>query len=717
MRGRHHSVAGGFLCGVMLVGCWVAGSQAEAAQFRTLSFTDQAVTTSASGTCDEVAIDSFGSTIAFVSTENLTGSNPDGNPEVYTAPVFFQAAATPVQVTNTTGTVQAHPKLNGDGSVLIFQSTANLDPSVGNADGGVETFSIDWSRPGAVFQQLTVNQAAPETLSAPNPAGRVSSADSNGDGTIVVFSSSSNQISGTSNPEANPEIFVYDRLEGLYYQVTNTGAGVNNLHPVIDDEGAVAAYITNQDGNYEVHTVNIVQNPVVTDPCVVDPASCANNPPTITVDPAGNQTVDENQTLTLRITVSDPDGDAVALRAQLADGTSLVPLGVRIAYDPSSCDPQFDNCTCNPLTTDCFLPTDLLLNFTWRPTFTQGGRDYQILLTAFDEVDPTRQVSQLVTVTVVDVNQPPTISPTTLGTKTIKTGRPMTPIRVSASDADCNTLTMTANLPPGAQLSTPVFTACPATPTGTSRSSVSADVTWTPQAGQEGTYPISVSVSDGSNTVTASGTIIVVRNRPPVILTGNATAYERMCFILALSGSDPDGDPYWFDVVPSTLPAGAEFLRGSGALHWHPHADLSSPTVQFRQTVRVTVSDGMDTVSKDIVISVVDSPDDQAVYVSPAATLTVAPGATVSASVIVRNTGYSTWGGTYTMVTDFVSLGLTPPASLPLPAGNVSPGEVVTVPFSVQAPTRPGYYSLRFRMANNGQRFGTSSAMLTIRVQ
>ncbi|MBI4341009.1 MAG: hypothetical protein HY598_01860 [Candidatus Omnitrophica bacterium] len=701
----------------MLAGCWVAGSPAEAAHLRTLSFTDQAATTSASGTCDEVALDSFGGTIAFISTANLTGSNPDGNPEVYAAPVFFQLASTPVQVTNTAGTVQAHPKLNGDGSLLIFQSTANLDPSVGNADGGVETFSIDWSGSGAVFQQLTVNQAASETLPATlNPASRVSSADSNGDGTIVVFSSSSNQISGTSNPEGNPEIFVYDRLEGLYYQLTDTGTGINNLHPVIDDEGVTAAYITNQDGNYEVRVVNIIQNPVEEDPCVVDPTSCGNNPPTITVDPPGNHTVDENQTLTLRLTVSDPDGNAVALRAQLADGTSLVPLGVRLAYDSSSCDPEFDDCTCNPLTTDCFLPTDLLLNFTWRPTSTQGGRDYQILLTAFDEVDPAQQVTQLVNVTVVDANQPPVIAPTPLGTKTIKVGRALTPVRISASDVDCNSLTMSGTLPPGAQLSTPVFTPCPAGSTA-SRSTIVADLTWTPQPGQEGTHPVSVSVSDGTATVSTSGTITVVPNRPPSILITSAVAYERECFTLVLRGYDPDVEPIWFDVVASTLPPTAEFLKGTGALHWHPSVDLSSPTSQFRQTVTFTVSDGTDTVTRDVVISVVDSPDDQAVFLSPSALLTVSPGATVPVLLTVRNTGYTTWDGRYTVVTDYATPGLAAPGPAPLPVGTLAAGAVTTVPVSIQAPGSSGYYLVRFRMARDGQRFGMTSGSITLRVQ
>ncbi|MEP6706306.1 MAG: hypothetical protein ABJC05_02235, partial [Pyrinomonadaceae bacterium] len=90
------------------------------------------------------------SVVSFVSTRNLTGTNTDGNPEVF---VFIRSSSTFTQVTNTpAGTLLApvfneNPSLSGSGSVLAFVSNANISAggSSSNADGDAEVYlaSVD----------------------------------------------------------------------------------------------------------------------------------------------------------------------------------------------------------------------------------------------------------------------------------------------------------------------------------------------------------------------------------------------------------------------------------------------------------------------------------------------------------------------------------------------------------------------------------------------
>jgi len=84
-----------------------------------------------------------GKRLAFVSSANPVGSNPDGSFEVFTADLST-APPTISQLMDsadaTTGS--AFPVLSDDGSTIVFPSNADLLGT--NADGNVELFSVNF---------------------------------------------------------------------------------------------------------------------------------------------------------------------------------------------------------------------------------------------------------------------------------------------------------------------------------------------------------------------------------------------------------------------------------------------------------------------------------------------------------------------------------------------------------------------------------------------
>jgi PKD repeat protein len=174
-----------------------------------------------------------------------------------------------------------------------------------------------------------------------------------------------------------------------------------------------------------------------------------NRPPVLT--PIGSQTVNEGQLLEITITGSDPDGDAVTYSA-----TGL-PSGA-----------TFANRT-----------------FSWTPDYTQEG-NYDVTFTVSDG---SLSVSEIVTITVGNVNRPPVLTP--IGNRTINEGQ-LLEITITGSDPDGDALTYsTSVLPSGATFANRIFS-------------------WTPGYDQAGDYQVTFNVSDGE--LGASETIVITVN-------------------------------------------------------------------------------------------------------------------------------------------------------------------------------------------------------------
>lgn len=94
------------------------------------------------------SINSNGTLIAFRSDANINGGNPDGNREIY---LYDSSTMTTTQITNTTSGDSANPSINYNGTRIAFESTANING--GNPDGNLEIYLYDTIN--NMFTQIT----------------------------------------------------------------------------------------------------------------------------------------------------------------------------------------------------------------------------------------------------------------------------------------------------------------------------------------------------------------------------------------------------------------------------------------------------------------------------------------------------------------------------------------------------------------------------------
>ncbi|MGE5295271.1 MAG: putative Ig domain-containing protein, partial [Solirubrobacterales bacterium] len=162
----------------------------------------------------------------------------------------------------------------------------------------------------------------------------------------------------------------------------------------------------------------------------------------------GNKSVNENQSLSFSISASDADGDALMYSA------SGMPSGASFTGQ----------------------------TFTWKPGYSQSGA-YNVTFTVGDG---KAQDSETITISVANVNRPPALA--AVGDRSVDEDNTLS-VTLSAADPDGTALTYSATgLPTGAELAGRNFT-------------------WTPTAGQAGSYEITFTVSDGA--LTDSETIAV----------------------------------------------------------------------------------------------------------------------------------------------------------------------------------------------------------------
>ncbi len=178
----------------------------------------------------EPTISDAGETLTFLSSADLGGANPEGNPELFvwdSAQGARQLTQTPLGVFNRT------PVVAGDASFAVFAS--NADFAGLNADGSGELFELDLT--SLQILQLTDHPAGPGP-DAPSLSG---------DGAFLAFSSAADPL-GT-NPDGNAEIFRLERASGVLIQLTNS-LGLGRQRPSVNGDGSriVFASVGNQDG-------------------------------------------------------------------------------------------------------------------------------------------------------------------------------------------------------------------------------------------------------------------------------------------------------------------------------------------------------------------------------------------------------------------------------------------------------------------------------------
>ncbi len=188
-----------------------------------------------------------------------------------------------------------------------------------------------------------------------------------------------------------------------------------------------------------------------------------NRPPVLAS--IGDKMVNEGEVLEFTITATDPDGDALIYSA------NNLPTGATF--------------------------NSVAQKFSWTPTYDQAGNYPNIEFTVTDNGDPIENGSELITITVGNVNRAPVFAP--VGTQQVIENQ-LLQFSVTATDYDGDTITYsTSSLPNGASFDTN-----------------NRLFSWKPGSAQAGTYTVTFYATDnGSPSMTGElGVVIIVGNTP-----------------------------------------------------------------------------------------------------------------------------------------------------------------------------------------------------------
>ena len=243
------------------------------------------------------------------------------------------------------------------------------------------------------------------------------------------------------------------------------------------------------------------------------------------LDPIDDQTVDEEDTLTLSVTATDLDLPADTLTFSLG---ADAPEGA--AIDP------VDG------------------TFTWTPTELQGPGTYAIEVIVADDNDPAATDAKLFNVVVNEVNRPPVLE--TIADQTIDLGET---VSVTAVGRD-------SDEPPGVL----TFGLGESVPEGVQIDPTTGELTWTPSVEQGvGVYEIEVSVSDSelSDTTTFSVTVEAAM----LDSIADQTVDEETLLSITLTATAP----YVFGAgvtlsLEEGVPEGLALDSGTAVLTWTP---------------------------------------------------------------------------------------------------------------------------------------------------
>ncbi len=253
--------------------------------------------------------------------------------------------------------------------------------------------------------------------------------------------------------------------------------------------------------------------------------------------PVGDQTIAQQQTLTVALQATDPDNDPLTFSAaNLPAGATLDPISGVLA---------------------------------WTPNLSQSGTFSNIVLSASDG---NLTASQTLTIDVTAINQAPVLVPLVE-----QDGREGTALQftLAAADGDGDQLTYSAisGLPSGAQFNT-----------------MTGQFKWTPTYSQAGDYAIEFGVTDPgglSDQIRVNVHIDQVDLAPSLVVT-NHQAVVGQPLSFTLLGSHPDqGIPIVLTYSALGLPEGASLDAHTGTFAWTPGpSQIGDYSVQF------SVSDG-----------------------------------------------------------------------------------------------------------------------------
>jgi hypothetical protein len=240
------------------------------------------------------------------------------------------------------------------------------------------------------------------------------------------------------------------------------------------------------------------------------------------LDPIGNKSVAVSTPINFTISASDPD------------------VGDTLTYSVISTSPTANF---NPGTRQ----------FSWTPGTTGN---YNFTFTVTDNGTPNRSTSEMITISVGNVNHPPVLA--AIGNQTVNEGITLSFV-ITSTDPDVgDTLTYsTSTLPSGANFNAGTRT-----------------FSWTPDYTQANTYLITFTVTDNGTPNLSDFEQITITvnnvNRAPVLAAiGNQSVNEGATLTFTVSAADADGgDTLTYST--STLPSGATFNATTRTFSWTP---------------------------------------------------------------------------------------------------------------------------------------------------
>ena len=355
------------------------------------------------------------------------------------------------------------------------------------------------------------------------------------------FSAAENQtaIGAVTASDTDGDSLTYS-ISGSEINISSSGVLTFAPAPDYENKNSYTATVTVSDGADSVSQSITV---TITD---VD-ESVPNSAPTFSS--SATFSAAENQTAIGAVTASDTDGDS-------------------LTYSISG--------------SEISISVNGVLIFVTAPDY-ETKNSYSATVTVSDGVG---SVSQSIIVSVVDVDETiPNSAPTISSASNFDINENNTVIgSISASDPDGDSLTYSIS---GSEInisSSGVLTF--ATP---------------PDYETKNSYSATVTVSDGTDSVTQAITVVVydVNDRAPII-SSSATfsAAENQTSIGSISASDPDGDSLTYSISGSEIN-----ISDSGVLTFASAPDYEAKT---SYTATVTVSDGINSTAQNITVSITD---------------------------------------------------------------------------------------------------------------
>jgi len=303
-----------------------------------------------------------------------------------------------------------------------------------------------------------------------------------------------------------PSPFSFDSATGLF-----------EWTPTFNDAGIYDVTFNVSDGVFsDQETITI---------SVFDPF--ANNPPVL--EPIGNQTVNENQTLLIQLVATDIDPGDQEILVYLSNAGDVLP---------------------SPFNLNRF--TGL---FNWTPTFDDSGA-YDI---TFIVTDGRFSDQETITITVINFNRPPEMQP--IADQMINETETLE-IQINASDPDGDSITYSTD-------------ALNVLPSGFDFNNQTGEFSWIPTFLDAGIYDVQFSISDGDFVVNQNVVISVFNTPYPLIIDpiGDQEVIENDELVIDVDAVDllnPNATITFFTNAQGVLPSAFTFSSITGIFSWTP---------------------------------------------------------------------------------------------------------------------------------------------------